>query len=253
MAHRNEIIAFLDDFLSVARIRDASVNGLQVIGKDAVHTVALGVSASLELFERAVAEGADMLIVHHGLYWANTPRQIDWLTKRRLKALFDSDLTLLAYHLPLDAHPEVGNNAQILKALRLVREETPFGWHDGTAVGAIGRLPSPMSLAAFVKMVAQELSVDVDYLPYGPEEVSRVAVMSGGAPGDVQEAIEKGCDVYLTGEIREGSPAQAKEGHINYVGAGHYNTEKLGVIALGQLLVDRFGVSTTFIDIPNKY
>lgn len=253
MAQRDEIAAFLDDYLDVARIRDHGINGLQVEGKGKVEKVALGVSASLELFERAAEAGADMVIVHHGLFWSNSPREITNVMKQRLKTLFDHDITLLAYHLPLDSHPEIGNNAQIAKLLGLHVESGAFGLYDSTSLGVIGATQEPVSFTSFAQLVASALSVTPHVLASGPEMVSRIGIISGGAASQLHEAIVRECDVYLTGETGEPTLALAKEGHINFIGLGHYNSEKYGPIALGRLIEQQFGVATEFIDIPNPF
>lgn len=253
MAQRDEIAAFLDDYLDVARIRDHGINGLQVEGKEKVEKVAVGVSASLELFRRAAKAGADMVIVHHGLFWSNSPREITNVMKHRLKALFDYDITLLAYHLPLDSHPEIGNNAQIAKLLGLSVESREFGLYDSTSLGVIGVTAEPVSFASFAQSVASALSVSPYVLASGPEMVSRIGIISGGAASQIHEAIVRECDVYVTGETGEPTPAMAKEGHINFIGVGHYNSEKYGPIALGRLVQERFGVTVEFIDIPNPF
>lgn len=249
---RDELIQFVDDYLSVKTIRDASVNGLQVIGKENVKRVALGVSANLALFAEAAQWQADVVLVHHGLLWRDEPRRIDDLVKRRLKVLFDNDITLLAYHLPLDAHPEVGNNVQILRRLGLNLESRDLGLYDGTYLGAIGSTRSPLPLNDFVALVNKLFQTTSLVLPFGAQQVQRIGIVSGGAAGDVISAFEQRCDVYLTGEAKEGTPALCQELGMNYIAPGHYNTEKFGVMALGDLIRDRFEVETKFIDVPNS-
>lgn len=253
MAERDEIASFLDDLLNVARIRDHGINGLQVIGKNEVTRIALGVSASLELFEAAVQWGADMLVVHHGLFWSNSPREIRAILKERLKILFDHDVSLLAYHLPLDAHPEFGNNIQLARRLSLQVETHDFGLYEGTYIGVIGSTPQPMPFESFAESVAIALSLTPHILPSGPDTISRVGIISGGAASHIQDAIDCECDVYITGELGEPTAALAREGHINAIGLGHYNSEKYGPIALGHLLQEQYGVQTEFIDIPNPF
>ena len=249
---RDELIQFLDDYLSVRTIRDASVNGLQVIGRESVKRVALGVSANLDLFTEAARWQADIVLVHHGLLWRDEPRRVDELVKRRLKLLLDNDITLLAYHLPLDAHAEVGNNIQILQRLGLNLESRNLGLYDGTYLGVIGRTSAPMPLAEFVDLVNALFQATALALPFGPKQVQRIGIVSGGAAGELTSAVEQHCDVYLTGEAREATPALCREWGINYIAAGHYNTEKFGVIALGDLIRDKMGLETKFIDVPNS-
>lgn len=246
---RDELINFLDNYLGTGR--DPALNGLQVIGKTQVQRVALGVSASLDLFAAAARWAADLIIVHHGLLWRDEPQPIDSLVKNRLKLLFDHDITLLAYHLPLDVHSEVGNNAQILARLGMKLVEDQFASYSGWPIGVIGQTERQMPLGEFVAQVNSLFSTNSLVFPYGPQNVQRVAILSGGGASDLMEAVKKGCDVYLTGEAKEPTPALCRESKINYIAAGHYNTEKLGIQALGELVRQRFGLDVQFFDVPN--
>jgi poly(A) polymerase len=251
-ADRDEIARFLDGYLDIGRFRDIAPNGMQVIGKPRVRRVALGVSANLALIEEAVAKKADMLICHHGLFTDRDPRPILAREKRRLKALFDADITLLGYHLPLDAHPDIGNNVLWLRRLGFAVESLDFAVWQGQAIGAIGVMEGePPTLSELVEQVAAIADAQPRVYPFGPERIGRLAVSTGAAPGSLTEAVTRGCDAYLTGETSEGTQALARESEANFIAAGHYNTERLGVQALGELLRDRFGVETFFIEIPN--
>jgi poly(A) polymerase len=250
-AERDAIVAFLDDYLAVGKYRDICPNGMQVIGKPGVRRVALGVSANLELIEQAARARADLIICHHGLFTDRDPRPILERQKRRLQALFDADITLLGYHLPLDAHPEVGNNVQWLRRLDFTVESLDFGQYQGQAIGAIGAREQPLPFARLVELVAEVAGAQPRVYPHGPTEVRRLAVATGAAPGSLAEAVARGCDAYLTGETAEGTQAIAREERANYIAAGHYNTERLGVQALGELLHERFGVETFFIEVAN--
>lgn len=251
VAQRDAIVSFLDDYLSVSKFRDICPNGMQVIGGDEVRRVALGVSANLELIERAEREGANMIICHHGLFIDRDPHTILARQKRRLKALFDADITLLGYHLPLDAHPEIGNNALWLRRLGFTVESLDFGMYQGQPIGAIGAREQPMPFARLVERVAEVAGVAPRVYHEGPKQVRRLAVATGAAPGSLAEAVGRGCDAYLTGETAEGTQALAREAGANFIAAGHYNTERLGVQALGDLLRERFGVETFFIEVAN--
>ena len=251
VAERDAIVSFLDDYLSVSKFRDICPNGMQVIGKPAVRRVALGVSANLELIEQAAQAGADLIICHHGIFTDRDPRPILARQKRRLKALFDADITLLGYHLPLDAHPEIGNNALWLRRLGFSVESLDFGQYQGQAIGAIGAREEPLPLARLVELVAEIAGDAPRVYPHGPALVRRLAVATGAAPGSLVEAAARGCDAYLTGETAEGTQAIAREERANFIAAGHYNTERLGVRALGDLLRERFGVETIFIEVAN--
>jgi dinuclear metal center YbgI/SA1388 family protein len=251
-AGRDEITRYLDNFLDIARFRDIAPNGMQVIGKPRVRRVALGVSANLALIEAAVAGGADMLICHHGLFTDRDPRPVLARQKRRLKALFDADVTLLGYHLPLDAHHEVGNNVLWLRRLGFAVESLDFAIWQGQAAGAIGIIEGePPPLDTLVERITAIAGATPRVYPFGPQRVGRLAVATGAAPGSLAEAIARGCDAYLTGETSEGTLALASEEGANFIGAGHYNTERLGVQALGELLRERFGVEPFFLEVAN--
>jgi dinuclear metal center YbgI/SA1388 family protein len=250
MAGRDEIVAFLDDHLDAAAYPDALPIGLQVTGAAEVTKVATGVSASLELFERAGAEGAQMLIVHHGLFWRSDPRRVGEREKARLRALFDHDLSLVAYHLALDAHPEVGNNALICSALGL-SDPVGFGRHGDRTIGFLATAEPPLSLAELLERVRTEVGSEPLVFDAGPAAIRRVAVVSGAASQDLLPAADAGANCFLTGEPSEPAMAQAREAGIHFVAAGHYATEVFGVRALGGLLASRFGVEHVFIDLPN--
>jgi dinuclear metal center YbgI/SA1388 family protein len=248
---RDELAAFLADYLQVDRCRDVAPNGLQVPGAERVRHLVLGVSASHRLFERAAAAGAQAVLVHHGLFWERQPRSIDQILKRRLQLLFDADLSLFAYHIPLDRHREVGNNVQLVRRLGLDLSDRPFGRHDGDWIGAIGLAADGLDLAQLASRLAGLTGGAATVHAYGPERIRTVGVISGGAAGAFAEAIEAGLDVYVTGEIAEPTQAIAREASANFVALGHYNSEKFGVIALGELLADRFGLAIEFVDLPN--
>jgi dinuclear metal center YbgI/SA1388 family protein len=221
--------------------------GLQVVGAAEVEKIACGVSASRELFERAAAGGAQLVLVHHGLFWERDPRVIGPVMRDRLKALFDADLSLAAYHLALDAHPEVGNNALLAVELG-VEPERRFA--DGLGYG--GRLgDAPLPVSALAERVREKLDRMPLVFPYGPEEVTRVAICSGGAARYVADAAAEGYDCFVTGEADEPTKHAAKELGIHFVAGGHYATETLGVCALAARLAEQFGVEWEFVDLPN--
>src|SRR2546421_4129978 len=213
VAARDEIIAFLDDLLDASAFEDYGPNGLQVAGAEEVSLVVTGVSAHLELFERAAAAGAQLVLCHHGLLWRKQPLPIDSHRRARLKALFDADMSLAAYHLPLDAHPDVGNNALICEALRLERSE-PFGVFDGQAIGWTGRAAEPVSRVELVSRCARAFEREPLAFEYGPDSVGSVGIVSGGGAGGVQEAIERGLDAVGTGEPSEPALAEAREAGV---------------------------------------
>jgi dinuclear metal center YbgI/SA1388 family protein len=245
MAHRDEILAFAAELLDLASFPDYGPMGLQVVGSDEVAKIACGVSASRELFARAAAAGAQLVLVHHGLFWDRDPRVVDARMKGRLKALFDADITLAAYHLALDAHPEVGNNALLARELGVQVEGTFAG------IGVGGRLAESLAVETFVGEVRSRLGADPLVFGEGPPTVERVAIVSGGGAGHLTDAAAEGYHLYLTGEPAEPTMMTARELGIHFVAAGHYATETLGVQALAARLAERFGLDWEFVDLPN--
>lgn len=248
---RDDIVRFLDDYLSISAFRDYCPNGMQVIGKAGVKRIALGVSANLEAFRMAAAGEADMLITHHGLFWNNMPREIGVMMKGRLKVLFEHDITLLGYHLPLDAHPEIGNNVLWLKQLGFIVEGVNFANASGRDIGAIGTAPRRTVLRDLVEEIANESGMRPLLYAYGPQTVRRLGVVTGGGQSYLLEAIGRGCDTFLTGETGEPTESYAREEGVNFISIGHYNSEKIGIQAIGALLERQFKVETFFCDVPN--
>ena len=246
-----EILSELDRLLEPQRFSDYGPNGLQVPGRAEVERVATGVSASVELFELAVAERADLLIVHHGLFWGSGFGPIDMSMKRRLKLLFDADMGLAAYHLPLDAHPTLGNNALIAQGLGAERID-PFALHHGEPIGCLAILPGEgipaEELAGRVRKLTNREPLVFDS---GPDQVRRLAIVSGAGADYLADAASAGADAFITGEPTERAMAQAREARIHFIAAGHYATETFGVRALGEHMSQRFGVGHSFIDVPN--
>lgn len=246
-----EAIAELDRLLEPARFRDYCPNGLQVPGRTEVATIATGVSASAELFERAAAAHADLVIVHHGLFWGPSPTPIDPPMKRRLKLLFDANISLAAYHLPLDAHPEVGNNALIGSALEADALQ-PFALHDGEPIGCIASFPGDGLAASTLFARVTELTARTPLVfDAGPARVRSLAIVSGAGADYLADAVAASADALLTGEPAERVMTAAREADIHFIAAGHYATETFGVKRLGEHLSELFGVEHTFIDVPN--
>jgi dinuclear metal center YbgI/SA1388 family protein len=246
MTERNEIVLFLNDLLQVNEFADYCVNGVQVEGKRDVRSVVFGVSASKRLFEAAIQQGADMIIVHHGLFWKSdpSPMQLTGTLRERVALLIKNDISLLGYHLPLDAHPELGNNAQILKRLNLERIAP-------VDVGFLGQLPRPASMEQFARIVEESLETTAQIFPYGPNLVQRVLVISGGSSQQYKTAAVIGADTFIGGDIRENIVRELEEVGLNFIHAGHYNTEKFGVQALVQVIASQFNIPCRFVDIPN--
>jgi dinuclear metal center YbgI/SA1388 family protein len=250
VASRDEIIAFLDELLDVGSFEDMAPNGLQVPGSQQVELVATGVSAHRALFEQAAAAGADLVVAHHGLFWDSHPRTVSAAMKARLRILFEADISLAGYHLPLDAHPEVGNNALICTALGLERAE-PFGEYRGRMVGFVGRSAEGVPFEELRRRCARAFGQEPFVWDSGPELVRSVGIISGGAASSFGEAIALGVDAFLTGEPAEYAMADARESGVHFIAGGHYSTETFGVRRLGELLAESFGVEQRFIDTPN--
>lgn len=241
---------YTNQLLKSDSIQDYVPNGVQIRGKKTIHRVVSGVSACLDLFEQAVQHKADLILVHHGMFWDKESRIIEGRLKKRIKLLLEKDITLMAYHLPLDCHPELGNNSQILKLLKLKKSE-PFGLYRGTHLSFVGETDSKQTLDSFTQQVRTLFGGTPLILPFGPKTIRRVAICSGGAPELISEALEKGADLFLSGEASEPLYHIAKEEKIHVIAAGHHKTELFGVQALGNHLKKHFDLSHTFIDIPN--
>jgi dinuclear metal center YbgI/SA1388 family protein len=251
MAQITDIIRTLDELLSPGDFRDLGPNGLQVPGTPEVTKVVTAVSARRELSERAVELGAQLVLVHHGLFWDFHPTGLTPLLAERLRPLFKHDINLAAYHLPLDAHPGLGNNAILARELGC-SDQQPFGVYKGTAIGVRGRFDgdgiTPAELRARVRAVTGREPL---LLGAGPDAIRSIGIISGSAADSLGEAVAAGLDAFLTGEPREHITAEAAEHGVHFVAAGHYATETFGIRALGELLADRFGVEHHFVDLPN--
>ena len=250
MNRRDELIAFLDDLLDSPGRPDYGPNGLQVPGAEEVELVVTGVSAHRELFEQAAAAGAQLVLCHHGIFWGEEAGPITEQLKARLKLLFDNDMSLAAYHLPLDAHPEVGNNALICEGLGLERE-APLGQAKGAPIGWVGTAADPLSIDELVERSTGLFGSAPLVFDSGPAEIRRVGIVSGGGSSILEDAIALGLDAYVTGEPTEHVMADAREGGIHFLACGHYASETFGIRRLGELLSERFEVEHRFIEVPN--
>ena len=251
VAARDEIIAFLDELLDARSFDDYGPNGLQVVGAGEVTTLVTGVSAHLELFEHAAAAGAQMVLCHHGILWNKQPLAIDAQKRARLEALFAADMSLAAYHLPLDAHPEVGNNALICAELGFERAE-PFASMGGPPIGFVGRAREPVARAELLRRCREVFGGREPLaFEYGPDPVASIGVVSGGGASALIEAADLGLDAFVTGEPSEPGMADARERGITFVAGGHWATETFGVRRLGELVAERFGVEHSFLAIEN--
>ncbi len=248
---RDELVAYLDDYLDVRGWRDKSLNGLQVEGRAEVGRVAVATDAALATFVMAAEAGADFLIVHHGLFWGE-PVPVIGPMRERLAALLEAGISLYASHLPLDGHLEVGNNAVLARLLGVTGIE-PFGEWEGRAIGVRGRLPDPLDPASLGARLEALLGTPCQVLAFGKGPIERLAIVSGDAATLVDEAARAGLDALVTGESRHQAWHAAREHQIHLLFAGHYATETVGVRALGDHLAERYGLSTVFLDAPTGY
>ncbi len=245
MAARDEIVAYASGLLEVDRFPEFGRPGLQVVGAAEVEKIACGVSASLELFERAAEAGAQLVLVHHGVFWRSEPLVVDGRLRGRLEALFRADLSLVAYHLALDAHPELGNNAQLAALLGEARER------EVGSVGLGGRVTEPVGIAELTRRIHRAVAREPLVFAHGPERIERVAISTGAAGHDLIQAAHEGYDLFVTGEPEEPTLQTARELGIHFVAAGHHASERLGVQALARELADRFDLDWEFIEVPN--
>ena len=245
-----ELEQYSNTLLTTDSIPDYAPNGVQVRGKEKVERVVSGVSACLELFQAATEWQADLILVHHGMFWDKDPRVVEGSLKKRLKWLLEDDMSLMAYHLPLDCHPQLGNNSQILQRLQLEAGE-PFALYRGTHLSRMGHRQPALSLSTCVAEITALFGGEPLVLPFGPDKIQQIALCSGAAPELLREAKQKGADLFLSGEATEYVYHFAKEEGIHYVAAGHHRTEMFGVQALGEHLASRFDLQHRFINIAN--
>lgn len=251
MADRDEILSYCDDLLDSGSFDDYAPNGLQVPGRSEVTKVATGVSANLETLERAIEGGAELVLTHHGLLWGDELSPLSVPMAARLRALLCSDVSLAAYHLPLDAHPEIGNNALLRDALDLDADERPFGRAKGSAVGLIGRATEPIALAELRRRLSEAVGREPLVFDAGPDRISTVGIVTGSGGFALAEAGPLGLDALVTGEPSEPVMGEAREYGVHFLAGGHYATETFGIRRLGELAAERFSIEQEFIDVPN--
>lgn len=242
-----ELLDYTGQLLEIARFHDYSPNGLQVEGKAEVNMLISGVSASMRLLEAAADMGADAILVHHGWFWKSEEATIVGIKRKRLRFLLQRDISLIGYHLPLDAHPILGNNAQLGCLLGIEIE----GWFGEQNIAAYGNLPHTEALAAFSVRIGNGLKRLPLLIGDANKPIRRVAWCSGAAQGYLMQAVALGVDAFLTGEISEHTVHQSRESGVAFIAAGHHATERLGVQALGEHLAVRFGLTHRFVDIEN--
>jgi dinuclear metal center YbgI/SA1388 family protein len=243
-----ELVDYLDRYLEISSFQDTAENGLQVEGREHVRKVGLAVDACLQSILSAEEKGCDLLIVHHGLFWG-APIPLRGVHYRRLAALIRPGIALYAAHLPLDANPEVGNNARIADRLQLSNRE-PFARYGNRPLGVQGTFPEPLPWLDWIQVCRAKVGFETQLLRFGPDRVSRVAIVSGSAtdPGLFQESARAGIDLLITGEPKHSAYYLAQELGLNVFYGGHYRTETFGVMALGEHLAERFGIEAEFIE-----
>ena len=244
---RDELVSYLDELLQSQRFKDYCPNGLQVEGSNDVKRIVAGVTASQALIDAAIERRADTLLVHHGWFWRGEDGRVTGFRKARLQAMLKHEINLIAYHLPLDGHPDLGNNAGLGKRLGW-QSEGRFGDQD---IGWTGHLEAPRRLADLQADVARELRRDPLVIGQPDRRIERIAWCSGGGQGFFEEAVKLGVDAFLSGEISEHSVHLARECGVAFIAAGHHATERFGVEALASHVQERFGLSCEFVDIDN--
>lgn len=249
---RSEFELLLNQTLSPNRFKDYAPNGLQVEGKKEINRVVTGVTACQALIDAAIECKADAIFVHHGYFWKNETPQIVGMKYRRISALIKHDINLYGYHLPLDAHPVLGNNAGLADAIGLLNRT---GLQSGVAIeesiGVVGELKEPVSVSVFRAMVEKAVEREVLFECVGDRKIHRVALCTGGAQGYIEQAVDAGADVYITGEVSEQTIHIAREMGIHFIAAGHHATERFGVKSMAAFLSEECGLDAVFIDIDN--
>lgn len=247
MATLKNLTNYINELLEINKFKDYSPNGLQVEGEEKLTKIITGVSATHALIEAAIEKKAELILVHHGWFWEKEDPRIIGMKYRRLKLLLEHDISLLGYHLPLDAHPDIGNNAQLAKRLDIHTE----GFMDEQGVGNFGRLEEYTSLEGLGQKIEKSLNRKPILVSAGDHAIRRVAWCSGGAQGWINKAVEAGVDAFISGEISENTVHIARECGVHYIAAGHHATERYGIEALGEHVAAKFGLDCEFVDIDN--
>lgn len=248
--NRDALIRYLDEYLEGQKAPDMGPNGLQVEGRPEIRRVITGVSACLELFEKAQQTGADAVLVHHGIFWDGAPTALTGFQYRRVAALIRNGINLIAYHLPLDRHPTLGNNALAAEALGLEHLRS-FAEYKGHPVGFGGTFEEPVSPQELLRRAHEFYKREPLAFLEGPDPVRSLAIVSGGAQKEIYRAAAEGYDAYITGEVSELVMNVAREAKVHFLSCGHYATEVCGIQALGDHIAERFGLDVEFVDVPN--
>jgi len=240
----------LDQFLEIHQFKDYCPNGLQIEGREQVKKVVTGVTANQALIDTAIAHNADAILVHHGFFWKGEAQQIVGMKYHRIKALIENGINLYAYHLPLDVHPELGNNKQLAELLNIIDRRPLEPW-DKRSVGRVGKFENAITPQTLIESITQQLQRLPLWIDGGKSEIKTVAWCTGGGQDYITIAAEQGIDAFISGEISERTTHIAKEMGIHYFAAGHHATERYGVKALGEWLAVEMDLDVIFIDIDN--
>jgi dinuclear metal center YbgI/SA1388 family protein len=250
MVELNQLVNWCNNTLNAAAFKDYCPNGLQVEGKSHIHKIITAVTASQTAIDAAIAEQADALIVHHGYFWKGEPSPLTGMKGKRIKALMQHDISLIAYHLPLDAHPTLGNNIALAELLG-IETTGALDPSEHYPIGNIGTLRQALSVEQLSTLLTDKLHRPAQHMGQGPALIKKIGFCTGGAQDYLYKAVDQGCDAYISGEVSERTFHETQELGIHYFACGHHATERGGIIRLGQALAKQFNVIEKFIDISN--
>ncbi len=250
MANLNEIIQWCDQTLKSHEFKDYAPNGLQIEGTSEVKKILCAVTASQTAIDAAIAYGADLLLVHHGYFWKGEPYPITGMRGKRIKSLIQHDISLVGYHLPLDSHPTIGNNAAIADLLELEHIEA-LDPNERNPIGNIGYLKSAMSPEVFKQFASEKLGFDAIHLPADKTSIQKVGFCTGGAQDYIKKAANQDCDAYISGEVSERTFYEAQELNVHYYACGHHATEKYGVQRLAKAISEQFNIEYSYFELNN--
>ena len=246
MVSRATLLGWLNEYLRVPEVQDFLPNGLQIEGKDEIRRITAAVSINLDVIEKAVSDNSDAILVHHGMFWKNDVSVLTGYRRKRVKLILEHDINLFAYHLPLDVHPEIGHNTLILKGIGAVPQPPEEG-----GFGRQGSFDPPVSFEKLIERINSTLKTEARYFHHGGNSIAKVYVVSGGGRNEIDRVTGLGVDAYITGDAKESTPYVSRESGMNYIFAGHYSTERLGIMELSKIIAERFGIETRFVDVEN--
>ena len=245
-----ELTEYTNNYLQIDQFKDYCPNGLQVEGREEIQSIVTGVTASLALLEIARDKKADAILVHHGYFWRNEDSRIIGVKRKRLAALLQNNISLLAYHLPLDAHPKVGNNVQLARLLNIQIDGELLS-ESNSFCGSYGHLQQATAAEQFKQLIDSTLARTCTHVSAGPATITSIGWCTGAGQGFIELAIEQNLDAYISGEISEQTTHLAREAGIHFFAAGHHATERYGINALGEHLMQKFNLSHEFVDVDN--